>query len=209
MTFHGKERMDEHTREHLHESPWVVTLPLIALAIPSIAIGWLTVGPRSCSATSSGGAIAQAPRTTRSRCSSEEFHGPAAFVLHALESPAVYLALAGVVAAWYLYLKRPELPAADRCALTAACTRLLVNKYYFDWFNENVIASGSAELRHEPVEARRRDRRSTAWLVNGTRALGALVGHRAPRAVRLPLSLCLRDDHRPCRCCSAGCCCET
>ncbi len=45
MTFHGKERMDEHTREHLHESPWVVTLPLIALAIPAIAIGWLTVGP--------------------------------------------------------------------------------------------------------------------------------------------------------------------
>ena len=45
MTFHGKERMDEHTREHLHESPWVVTVPLVLLAIPSVIIGWMTVGP--------------------------------------------------------------------------------------------------------------------------------------------------------------------
>ena len=45
MTFHGKERMDHHTQEHLHESPWVVTLPLVLLAIPSVAIGWFTIEP--------------------------------------------------------------------------------------------------------------------------------------------------------------------
>ena len=45
MTFHGPERMDEHTREHLHESPWVVTVPLVLLAIPSVAIGWPEIGP--------------------------------------------------------------------------------------------------------------------------------------------------------------------
>ena len=45
VVFHGKERMDHHTKEHLHETPWVVTGPLIALAIPSVVIGWLTIGP--------------------------------------------------------------------------------------------------------------------------------------------------------------------
>ena len=62
-------------------------------------------------------------------------------MLHAFTSPAVYLALAGVVTAWYLYLKRPDLPALI-AARFARLYRLLVNKYYFDWFNENVVAAG-------------------------------------------------------------------
>ena len=171
MTFHGKERMDEHTREHLHESPWVVTLPLIALAIPSIAIGWLTVG-RVVFGDFFRGAIAQAPDGPIALLG-EEFHGPAAFVMHSLESPALYLALAGVVAAWYLYLKRPDLP--DRIAARfPRIYRLLVNKYYFDWFNENVIASG---VRNFGTNLWKRGDETVidGWLVNGSaRAVGAL-----------------------------------
>ncbi|TAK53533.1 MAG: NADH-quinone oxidoreductase subunit L [Gammaproteobacteria bacterium] len=143
MTFHGRERMDEHTREHLHESPWVVTLPLIALAIPSVVIGWLTVGPvvfgdwfRGSVQHGADGPLA---------ILGEDFHGPAAFLLHAASSPALYLALAGIATAWFLYLKRPDLPEAIAQRF-AGLYRLLDNKYYFDWFNENVIAAGARGL---------------------------------------------------------------
>jgi NADH-quinone oxidoreductase subunit L len=171
MTFHGRERMDEHTREHLHESPWVVTVPLVALAIPSIAIGWLTVGP-VVFGDFFAGAVAHA-HDGPIAVIGEEFHGPGAFVLHAFGSPAVYLALAGVVAAWYLYLRRPELP--DRIAARYAWTyRLLVNKYYFDWFNENVLATG---VRNFGTSLWKRGDETVidGWLVNGSaRAVAAL-----------------------------------
>jgi len=75
----------------------------------------------------------------------EEFHGPAAFVLHSLQGPAVWLAAAGVLAAWFLYLKRPELAAQLREKAGGLYT-LLVNKYYFDAFNEKVLAAGSRAL---------------------------------------------------------------
>jgi NADH-quinone oxidoreductase subunit L len=172
LTFHGRERMDEHTREHLHESPWVVTLPLVALAIPSIAIGWLTVGP-VVFGDFFAGSLAQAPEGPLALLG-EEFHGPAAFVRHALGGPAVYLALAGVITAWYLYLRRPELP--DRLAARFARTyRLLVNKYYFDWFNENVVAAG---VRNFGTGLWKRGDETVidGWLVNGSaRAVASLA----------------------------------
>jgi NADH-quinone oxidoreductase subunit L len=172
MTFHGRERMDEHTREHLHESPWVVTLPLVALAVPSIAIGWLTVGP-VVFGDFFAGAIAQAPDGPLAVLG-EEFHGPAAFVAHAFGSPAIWLALAGVAAAWYLYLRRPELP--DRIAARfSRLYRLLVNKYYFDWFNENVVATG---VRNFGASLWRRGDETVidGWIVNGSaRAIGTLA----------------------------------
>ena len=172
MTFHGRERMDEHTREHLQESPWVVTLPLIALAIPSIGIGWLTVGP-VVFGDFFAGAIAHAPDGPLGILG-DEFHGPAAFVMHAIASPALYLALGGIVAAWYLYLKRPELPERIAAKLPRLY-RLLVNKYYFDWFNENVVAAG---VRSFGTGLWRRGDETVidGFLVNGTaRAIGALA----------------------------------
>ena len=173
MTFHGRERMDEHTREHLHESPWVVTLPLIALAIPSIAIGWLTVGPVVFGGFFDG-ALVQAPDGPIAELG-EDFHGPGSFVLHAATSPALWLAFAGIATAWYLYLKRPELP--ERIATRfARLHRLLVNKYYFDWFNENVVASG---VRNFGTSLWRRGDETVidGVLVNGTaRAIGAIAG---------------------------------
>jgi NADH-quinone oxidoreductase subunit L len=144
MTFHGKERMDEHTREHLHESPWVVTLPLVLLAIPSIVAGWPAIGPLLFGDFFAG-AIYVAPEHDVLGHLAEEFHGPAAFVLHGLASPAVWLAAAGVLVAWYLYLRRPAL-AEDLRARAGGLYTLLANKYYFDAFNEKVIAGGSRAL---------------------------------------------------------------
>jgi NADH-quinone oxidoreductase subunit L len=177
MTFHGRERMDEHTREHLHESPWVVTLPLVVLAVPSIVIGWLTVGPVVFGDFFSG-SIAHAADGPLARLGAE-FHGPAAFVLHALGSPAVYMALGGAVTAWYLYLRRPDLP--DRIAARFSRTyRLLSNKYYFDWFNENVLAAG---VRNFGTGLWRRGDETVidGWIVNGSAravaSLAAVVRH--------------------------------
>ena len=172
MTFHGRERMDEHTREHLHESPWVVTLPLIALAIPSVAIGWFTAGPVVFGKFFAG-SITQGAHGPFA-VPNDEFHGPLAFLLHAFTAPEVYLALAGIVTAWFLYLKRPELPALI-AARYSRLYRLLVNKYYFDWFNENVVAAG---VRSFGTGLWRRGDESAidGVLVNGTaRAIGAIA----------------------------------
>jgi NADH-quinone oxidoreductase subunit L len=144
MTFHGKERMDHHTQEHLHESPWVVTVPLVLLAIPSVAIGWFTIEPLLFGGYF-GGAIHVAEGHDVLRHLAEEFHGAAQFVQHGFSGPAVWLAAAGVALAWLLYLKRPEWPARLQERAGGLYT-LLENKYYFDWFNENVIAAGSRML---------------------------------------------------------------
>jgi NADH-quinone oxidoreductase subunit L len=172
MTFHGRERMDEHTREHLHESPWVVTLPLVVLAIPSIAIGWLTVGP-VVFGDFFGSSVTHAPDGPLAELGAE-FHGPGAFLLHSLQSPVLYLALGGVFTAWYLYLRRPELPEKIASRF-ARLHRVLVNKYYFDWFNENVVA---AAARNFGTSLWRRGDETVidGWLVNGSaRAVGALA----------------------------------
>ena len=144
MTFHGRERMDEHTREHLHESPWVVTLPLVLLAIPSVAIGWPVIGSLLFG-DYFGNSVYVAPAHDVLQRLGEEFHGPWAFVLHGLASPILGLATAGVMLAWYLYLKRPELAEQLRERAGGLYT-LLENKYYIDAFNERFIAGGSRAL---------------------------------------------------------------
>src|SRR5262245_53569480 len=112
VVFHGKERMDHHTQEHLHETPWVVTGPLIALAIPSGIIGALTIGPVLCGDYFEGAIFGDEAHNPLHHVAEEtNFKGPLGFLLHGLMGPALYLALAGAVAAWFLYLKRPDLPA--------------------------------------------------------------------------------------------------
>jgi len=144
MVFHGKEHIDEDAKHHLHESPWVVTLPLILLAIPALIIGWPTIGPLLFG-DFFGSAIFVLPQHDVLGELGHDFHGPLKFLLHGLTSPVLYLALAGVVVAWYLYLKNPLLPAViqARCAFIY---RVLDNKYYFDSFNQNVLARGSRLL---------------------------------------------------------------
>jgi NADH-quinone oxidoreductase subunit L len=144
VVFHGKERMDHHTQEHLHETPWVVTGPLIALAIPSVIIGWLTVGRVLFGDWFDGSIFVSAEHNPLAEVG-EEFHGPFGFVLHGFTGPAVYLAALGALAAWYLYLKRPDLPARWLVQYSGL-HRILMNKYYFDWFNENVLARGGRAL---------------------------------------------------------------
>src|SRR5512137_1812066 len=144
MTFHGTERMDEHTREHLHESPWVVTLPLVLLAIPSVVIGWPVIGA-VLFGDYFGNAVYVAPAHDVLARLGEEYHGPWGFVQHGLRSPILGLAGAGVMLAWYLYIRQPRL--AERLRERAGWLyTLLVNKYYFDAFNEKVIAAGARAL---------------------------------------------------------------
>src|ERR1700692_1773222 len=111
MTFHGKPRMDHHTEEHLHESPWVVTVPLILLAIPSALIGWFTVEPMLFGGYFNG-AIHVIPANDVLAHLGEEIRGPGAFVLSAFKSLPIWLAALGVLTAWWVFLKRPHLPDA-------------------------------------------------------------------------------------------------
>jgi NADH-quinone oxidoreductase subunit L len=144
MTFHGEERFhaDEHHKPH--ESPWVVTLPLVLLAIPSLAIGWLTIEP-VLFGNYFGDAISVLPAHDVLGHMKEEFHGPGMFLLHAFQGVPVYLAAAGVLAAWYLYIKRPDLPG-QIAARVAWLYKLLANKFYFDEIYQAVFAGGSRGL---------------------------------------------------------------
>jgi len=130
LVFHGAERMDKETQSHLHETPWVVTLPLVMLAIPSLAIGWFTVGPVLFGGFF-GSAIGVGEGHDVLARMGEEWHGPAGLLTHAWRTPVFWLAMAGLVTAWFLYLKRPELPAKIQ-ARFAGLYDLLDRKYYFD-----------------------------------------------------------------------------
>ena len=135
LTFHGKERMDEHTRSHLHESPKVVTIPLILLAIPSVIIGMLTIEPMLFGEYFKG-VIAHNPFNP------EDYHGILGFIGHGLLQPPFWLAMAGVGTAYYLYMKAPQIPEQ----ITYRCNmfhKILLDKYGFDRFNDWFFAGGS------------------------------------------------------------------
>jgi NADH-quinone oxidoreductase subunit L len=140
LVFHGAPRMDDHTREHLHETPWVVTLPLVMLAIPSVLAGYL-LGP-VVFGDYFNGIIQVAAQHDVLREIGEHYHGPASFVVHAFGGPAIYLAIAGVGTAWYIYMKNPQIAETMRQRFSAVY-QLLVNKYYADDFNEAVFAGGA------------------------------------------------------------------
>jgi len=140
LVFHGKPRMDDHTREHLHESPWVVTGPLIALAFFSVVAGYV-IDPVVFGDFFKG-VIYVSPEHTGLAHVAEHYHGPLSFVLHAFGGPAIYLAIAGVFTAWYVYMKNPDLADNVRQRFNILY-QVLVNKYYADDFNEVVFAGGA------------------------------------------------------------------
>ncbi len=140
LVFHGKPRMDDHTREHLHESPWVVTGPLIALAFFSVVAGYV-IDPVVFGDFFKG-VIYVSPEHTGLAHVAEHYHGPLSFVLHAFGGPAIYLAIAGVFTAWYVYMKNPDLADSVRQRFNSLY-QVLVNKYYADDFNEVVFAGGA------------------------------------------------------------------
>ena len=138
LVFHGKERMDEHAREHLHESPWVVTVPLVLLAIPSVLIGWIGIEPMLFGDHFGNSLFVRSEHDVLARLG-ESYRGEAAFIGHAFATPPLYLALAGVACAWYFYMVRPDLPAL--CAKRLAPVHsVLVHKYGFDLLYEEVLA---------------------------------------------------------------------
>jgi NADH-quinone oxidoreductase subunit L len=144
MTFHGEERMDHHTREHLHESPWVVTVPLILLAIPSALIGWFTAKPLLFGDYFDG-SIVVLPAHEVLKHLGEEFNSSSAFFWSAITTLPLWLALSGVFAAWLFFYKKPEL--ADSAERKFKWLHgILVNKYGFDWFNEHVICAAARAL---------------------------------------------------------------
>ena len=140
MTFHGTGRMDEHTREHLHETPWVVTLPLILLAIPSVAAGW-TIGS-VVYGEYFGASILVLPSHPAMAELTEQFHGVTSMMLHGVTALPFWLALAGAVTAWYLYIVRPDLPKviAGKFGVVYA---LVERKYGFDELYSWLFAGGA------------------------------------------------------------------
>jgi NADH-quinone oxidoreductase subunit L len=157
LVFHGKERFhhkphppaDDHGHhgEHHdpHESPWVVTAPLVLLALPSVVIGFMTIAPMLYGDFFKGAIHVDLEHHPAMEEMAREFHGATAMALHALTSLPFGLALAGVVVSWWFYLKQPAIPAAIARTF-APLYRLLENKYYLDWFNEHVLAAAARSL---------------------------------------------------------------
>ena len=155
LVFHGKERYDQnpdahHDHDHHHghghddkphESPWVVWLPLVLLAIPSVVIGAMTLMPMLFGDVFKGVIHVDAARHPAMAELAEEIHGWLPMGLHGFVTAPFWLALAGVAAAYYMYMVNPALPAAIKRIFQPVYT-VLDNKYYLDWFNENVIARG-------------------------------------------------------------------
>ncbi|MGE3773022.1 MAG: NADH-quinone oxidoreductase subunit L [Gammaproteobacteria bacterium] len=142
MVFHGKGRMDHHTEEHLHESPAVVWVPLVALAVPSVVIGAIAIQPMLFGDYFGASILVTPEHAEGLHHMAEHFHGVLPFILHGMTQPPFFLAIGGVVAAWFLYLKAPELPGRIAASLRPL-QRLLENKYGFDAFNEWFFAGGA------------------------------------------------------------------
>jgi len=174
LVFHGEERMDKETKSHLHETPWVVTGPLILLAIPSAIIGWFTVQP-VLFGDFFGGAIFEMETHDVLARMAGEWHGSFDLVTHAVSTPVFWLAAAGVFVAWFLYLKRPELPRLWREKLSGLYG-LLDNKYYFDDLYIKGFAAGGRRIG-QFLWTKGDDLIIDGVLVNGTaNTVGRLAG---------------------------------
>ena len=125
-----------------HESPAVVTLPLVLLAIPSAVIGFMTIGPMLFGDFFKDSIAVLAERHPAMVELEKAFHGPVAMAIHSFTGPIFWLALAGVALSWFFYLRRPDIPAAIQRRFPFVY-RVLDNKYYFDWFNQNVLVRGA------------------------------------------------------------------
>lgn len=162
LVFHGEERFHHkpfppedhgaheepgnHSEVHVpHESPWVVTAPLLLLAIPSVVIGFLTIQPMLFGDFFQGAIVVNSELHPAMEELAHEFHGATAMALHAFTTLPFWLALAGVVTAYVFYLVKPGIPVAIGRAF-APVVKVLENKYYMDWINENIIAAAARAL---------------------------------------------------------------
>jgi len=162
LVFHGKERFDQNPDAHHghdahghdahhghdnkpHESPWVVWVPLVLLAIPSVVIGYLTIDPMLFGDFFKGAIFIDLEKHPGMEELKSAFHGPVEMAMHALTSLPLWLAFSGVALSYYMYMINPALPTAIK-RLASPIYTLLENKYYLDWFNENVLARGARAL---------------------------------------------------------------
>ena len=159
LVFHGKERFDQNPDAHHghddhahghhdskpHESPWVVWVPLVLLAIPSVFIGYMTIEPMLFGDFFKGAIFIDAEKHPGMEELAHLFHGRVEMALHAVSTAPFWLALSGVVLSYYMYMINPALPTAIKKAVSPIYI-LLENKYYLDWFNENVLARGARAL---------------------------------------------------------------
>jgi NADH-quinone oxidoreductase subunit L len=158
LVFHGKERFhhkpfpgehdhhDDHGEHHdPHESPWVVTLPLVLLAIPSVVIGYLTIQPMLHGDFFKDSIFVDLAKHPAMEELTKGFHGAWGMAVHGLTTLPFWLAVAGVVTAYVFYMVKPEIPAWFKSRF-GFVYRVMENKYYFDWFNENVLAAGARLL---------------------------------------------------------------
>ncbi|MFG6469133.1 NADH-quinone oxidoreductase subunit L [Roseateles sp. BYS87W] len=154
LVFHGKEHFhhkpfpgehdhhDDHGHGHdhtPHESPWVVTVPLVLLAIPSVVIGFLAIQPMLFGDFFKDAIVVNLHAHPAMEELAHEFHGAAAMALHGLSTLPFWLALSGVVTAYVFYMVAPSIPATLAKVLRPVIV-ILENKYFMDWFNENVLA---------------------------------------------------------------------
>ena len=143
LVFHGEERMDDHTKHHLKESPLVVTIPLIALAIPSVLAGYF-IDPIVV-----GDFFEGAVHVDEAHGAIEEirhhYHGVIGFITHGMMSVPFWLAMAGLGSAYYIYMKDQSIAkwAYDKFRWLHT---LFENKYYMDDFNQKVFAGGAIGL---------------------------------------------------------------
>jgi NADH-quinone oxidoreductase subunit L len=163
LVFHGKERYDQNPDAHHdahhddhghghddhhhdpHESPWVVTVPLVLLAIPSVVVGFLFIQPMLFGDFFKDVIFVDAAKHPAMAKLAEIFHGPVAMAVHGLQTAPFWLAAAGVALSYYMYMVNPALPAAIKRMCMPIYT-LFENKYYLDWINENILARGARAL---------------------------------------------------------------
>ncbi len=142
---HADHVHDEHhglaPGEKPHESPWVVTVPLILLAIPSVVIGWMTIEPMLYAGYFDGAIKTSATMVELK----EEFHGAWEMIVHGLTALPFWFAVAGAATAWVGYILRPELHGKIRAKL-GFFVKILDDKYGFDRFNDWFFAGGVRKL---------------------------------------------------------------
>ena len=159
LVFHGAERYDQnpdpHHDDHAHddghhdhtphESPWVVTVPLLLLAIPSVVIGYFTIDAMLFGDFFKDAIFVNEDKHEAMHGLGHAYHGAIAMAMHAFSTAPFWLALAGVVSSYYMYMINPAVPAAIKRACMPIYT-LFENKYYMDWINENILALGARAL---------------------------------------------------------------
>ena len=160
LVFHGAERYDQNPDAHHddhhshddghhdhtpHESPWVVTVPLLLLAIPSVVIGYFTIDAMLFGDFLKDAIFVNEDKHEAMHELGHAYHGAIAMAMHAFSTAPFWLAFAGVVSAYYMYMINPAVPTAIKRVCMPLYT-LFENKYYMDWINESILARGARSL---------------------------------------------------------------